>query len=171
MAHCGYCRSTILFGGIHANGYQFCNSTCAQKGHPQKHLNRPMPQVVHQDYLNVQVSAIHQGACPRCHGKGPIDVHIAHRIWSLIIRTSWNSRLNLCCRRCGRTEQVKGILFSLVLGWWGFPWGFIMTPVQIVKNLIGILQGPHHSKPSNELYDLIQTTIQEQNPIIDHSIS
>lgn len=28
-------------------------------------------------------------------------------------------------------------LLSLVLGWWGFPWGLIYTPMAIIQNLSG----------------------------------
>jgi hypothetical protein len=28
-------------------------------------------------------------------------------------------------------------LLSLILGWWGFPWGFIYTPMAVIQNLGG----------------------------------
>lgn len=28
-------------------------------------------------------------------------------------------------------------ILSLFLGWWGFPWGFIYTPMAIIQNLSG----------------------------------
>lgn len=28
-------------------------------------------------------------------------------------------------------------LLSLVLGWWGIPWGFIYTPMAVIENLSG----------------------------------
>lgn len=32
---------------------------------------------------------------------------------------------------------VPYILLSLLLGWWGFPWGLIYTPMVVVQNLSG----------------------------------
>lgn len=35
---------------------------------------------------------------------------------------------------------VKGLPFTLIslfLGWWGFPWGLIYTPMSIIENLSG----------------------------------
>lgn len=32
---------------------------------------------------------------------------------------------------------VPYILLSLLLGWWGFPWGLIYTPMVVVQNLGG----------------------------------
>ncbi len=40
----------------------------------------------------------------------------------------------------GTGRVVKGLpylLISLLLGWWGIPWGFIFTPTCIVANLKG----------------------------------
>ena len=40
----------------------------------------------------------------------------------------------------GESAAVKSLpytLLSLLLGWWGLPWGFIYTPTVIYKNLKG----------------------------------
>ena len=42
--------------------------------------------------------------------------------------------------RAGENATVKGLPYTLltfVLGWWGFPWGFIYTPQVLYKNLNG----------------------------------
>lgn len=42
--------------------------------------------------------------------------------------------------RAGESPAVKGLkytLLSLLLGWWGFPWGFIYTPAVVIQNLAG----------------------------------
>lgn len=42
--------------------------------------------------------------------------------------------------RPGQWAWLRGlpfILVSLLLGWWGLPWGLILTPVAIVTNLAG----------------------------------
>jgi hypothetical protein len=48
------------------------------------------------------------------------------------------------------------------LGWWGFPWGLIMTPVQIGKNIFGIVKSPDDSKPSEKLENLVRANIASQ---------
>lgn len=157
MAKCDYCGSTIFFGGVQANGYRFCNQTCQRKGYSLAAINQ-----IPEDYLREQVSTLHRGSCPRCHGNGPVDVYTSHRVWSALMLTSWRSRPHICCRKCGRIEQMKDTLFSLLLGWWGFPWGLIMTPIQVVRNLVGLFTGPDRAKPSDELYRLIQINIGAQ---------
>jgi hypothetical protein len=40
----------------------------------------------------------------------------------------------------GESAAIKGLpytLLSLLLGWWGIPWGFIYTPQVIYKNFNG----------------------------------
>jgi hypothetical protein len=42
--------------------------------------------------------------------------------------------------KAGESRVVKSLpysLSSLVLGWWGFPWGFIYTPAVLAKNFAG----------------------------------
>lgn len=42
--------------------------------------------------------------------------------------------------RGGASAAVKGLpwtALSLLVGWWGFPWGFIYTPMAVFKNLRG----------------------------------
>jgi hypothetical protein len=42
-------------------------------------------------------------------------------------------------------------MISAVFGWWGFPWGIIITPVQVARNTWGIFSGPDPSRPSEAL--------------------
>jgi hypothetical protein len=116
-----------------------------------------------EDYITEQVRAIHQGRCPRCSNHGPVDVHKSYWVWSAFLFTRWGSSLHICCRKCGRFEQIKASLFSFVLGWWGFPWGLLMTPFQIIQNLIGLFAGPSDSKPSENLYQTVYKHLQQDS--------
>lgn len=157
MAKCDYCGTTILFGGVKDNDLRFCNKECYQKGHVLV-LSRAIPI----DVVENQVRQIHRGPCPNCQGSGPVDVHTSHRIYSALVYSSWSSIPKVCCRSCGIKSQIGNTIFSLVLGWWGFPWGFIMTPVQIGKNVIGLVKGPDESKPSGKLMNLVRVSIASQ---------
>jgi hypothetical protein len=157
MAGCGYCGTTILFGGVRDNGLRFCNEKCHQKGYALV-VSREIPQEI----VDRQVKEIHRGLCPKCNGQGPVDVHTSYRIYSLLLFTSWKSIPDICCRSCGIKGQVGSGIFSLLLGWWGFPWGFLMTPVQVVRNISGIVKGPDSSNPSGKLENLVRTIIAQQ---------
>lgn len=49
-----------------------------------------------------------------------------------------------------------------MLGWWGFPWGFLVTPVQILRNFAGMVAGPSASQPSAQLEKLVKLNLAHQ---------
>jgi len=154
MAKCDYCGTRILLGGVKEEGLAFCNEKCREKGYAliaAKH--------VPQDLLFQQVKEIHQGPCPKCNGSGPVDVHTSHSVWSLLVFTSWSSIPAVCCRSCGVRSQAGHLLFSLFCGWWGFPWGIVITPVQIVRNIVGLLSPPNSTEPSEKLTNIVKNTL------------
>lgn len=76
---------------------------------------------------------------------------MSHRVWSAIVMTRWSSSLLVSCRKCGVKQQSLSTLSSAVLGWWGFPWGLIMTPVQVIRNLAGLTSSHDPARPSPQL--------------------
>ncbi|MBI1313092.1 hypothetical protein GC176_17520 [bacterium] len=157
MPNCDYCNSYIIFGGKKQGGRTFCNDKCLQNGYLLTAADR-LPQ----DAVDMAVEKIHQGECPRCRGPGPVDVHVAHTVWSALYLTSWKSKPHLCCKSCGRKQQLGGLFFSGLLGWWGFPWGLIMAPVQIVRNISGMFGGPDPEVPSEQLETLARIDLAER---------
>jgi hypothetical protein len=113
------------------------------------------------------VREVHAGACPKCGGPGPIDIHTSHTIWSALYLSSWRSKPEVCCRRCGTKAKIGGLAFSGVLGWWGFPFGLIMTPVQIVRNLGGIFSATDPHQPSPQLTEMVRAHLAAQ--FLEHS--
>ena len=154
MARCDYCGSRILFGGARDGDLRFCNARCQQTGTLLK-ISRQIPD----DVIQKRLWEVHQGRCPVCQGNGPVDVHTSHQVWSALVVTTWKSQPRISCRRCGIKSQVQGLLISLVAGWWGFPWGLIFTPVQIVRNLGGLFNGPEPMKPSAQLEKLVRMNV------------
>lgn len=59
-------------------------------------------------------------------------------VWSIIFMTSWKTT-DYFLR--GTPEQTRGLLAStavtLLAGWWGIPFGLVMTPFYLIRNLIG----------------------------------
>lgn len=151
MAACAYCNTTILFGGTRRGDLRFCNAKCEAQGALANVASQlPRPEVER------YTARVHGGNCPNCGGAGPVDVHTSYRVWSALALTSWSSRPVISCRRCGTKRQLGDALFSLLLGWWGFPWGVLMTPVQLGRNLLAVLHGPDPSQPSPALEKLLR---------------
>jgi hypothetical protein len=155
MRECDFCGKTIVFGGVREFDLSFCSKQCLQKGYHLVNARKAIPK----DVLLREAQKVHQGLCPKCNGNGPIDVHTSHRIYSLILFSSWKSIPSISCRSCGIKSQIKNCIFSLMFGWWGFPWGLLITPVQITKNILGIVRGLDETSPSDNLKNLIRNII------------
>src|SRR5262249_41077293 len=111
------------------------------------------------DVVEQQVAKVHQGACPKCGGRGPVDIHTVYKVWSALVLTSWLNTPQLSSRSCAKRSQTGGALFSLLLGWWGFLWGLVMTPVQITRNSIAICGGPDPASPSTKLNKFVKVNL------------
>lgn len=146
MARCGSCNSLVLFGGMRDGDRTYCGPDCQERGELQA-----LADTIPSDLLDEYVRRVHQGACPRCQGDGPVDVHTSYRVWSMIFVTTSNSLPRVSCRSCARKLQLGSLTFSFFLGWWGFPFGILMTPIQIGRNLWAMVGGPSASGPSELL--------------------
>jgi hypothetical protein len=162
MAKCGYCGTTILFGGARDGDVRYCNADCQQRG-----AVAAVAQHVPDQLVSEQVWKVHQGVCPKCGGRGPVDVHTSYRVWSALVLTSWRSMPHVSCASCGTKARLMDAGFSLLLGWWGFPWGFIMTPVQVFRNVAGLMKATDPTKPTPQLAHIIRLHIAAN--AIEHS--
>jgi hypothetical protein len=148
MPSCDYCNRFIIFGGVRQGGSRYCGRACQQKA--QASLGSQFDP----DEVAQLVQRVHEGRCPVCNGEGPIDVQLSHEVWSAMVLTRWVSRSRLACHRCGNKARTKAILSSAVLGWWGIPWGLIVTPMQIFRNISGIMSGPP-TAPSPQMRNIV----------------
>ncbi|MDP0490315.1 MAG: hypothetical protein Q7Q71_04610, partial [Verrucomicrobiota bacterium JB023] len=97
---------------------------------------------------------------PKCQKTGsPVDVYKAHRIWSALILSSWSSHPEISCKKCAVKRQIGAVLFCGTLGWWGFPWGVIGTPVQIIRNFCAMVANPKAGQPSPLLLNHVKVTV------------
>ena len=75
----------------------------------------------------------------------------------------------MVCRPCAVKIQAGNLVFSSLLGWWGFPHGPPITPVQVVRNLIAIVAPPDPSHPSPKLVQVAQRPACLSAQGIDHT--
>lgn len=146
MASCAACGETIIFGGKRVGERRFCNDKCVASGSVLA-VAAALPESV----VSARVWEIHNGRCPVCSGPGPVDVHSSYRVWSGLVITSYGTRLNIGCRRCGNRARLKDAGFSLLCGWWGFPWGLVWTPIQIGRNVMAMMRSEDGTTPSSQL--------------------
>jgi hypothetical protein len=156
VARCGYCGATIIFGGTRLGEKRLCDAKCARAVQLET-LARSIPQ----DVVERRTEEIWRGACPKCGGLAPVDAHKSYHVWSALCLTRWTTKLHVSCHSCAVKRQFGSIAFSLLFGWWGFPWGFILTPVQIGRNLSAMRRTPDSSRPSDELRRLVLNNLGE----------
>ena len=157
MEKCSYCGSTIVVGGVRSGIHRYCNNKCAGN-HQVLEVSKAIPPEV----VERQTQEVFRGNCPKCGGLGPIDVHKIYGVWSAFVLTRWSTKSQLSCRSCATKSQIGAALLSSVLGWWGFPWGLILTPVQVTRNIVGMCTGRDASGPSENLRRLVLVNLGTQ---------
>jgi hypothetical protein len=134
MATCDYCGQTYRGWAIKDGQYRFCNTQCRKQGQVLKLLDN----VALKD-LDDYIARAHAGPCPTCYRPNPVDAHPSYWVYSLIVYTRWSKSFEIQCHACARKRQLKDPVFCLACGWWGIPFGFIITPVQLIANLLAML--------------------------------
>ena len=143
MGRCHACNFWIPLGGVEDGGYRYCSDICVQEG-PVFPLSRQLPEAD----VRLKALKIHSGRCSHCQGPGPVELRTSYRIWSIVVLTHWSSRYQISCRSCGFKAQLRAIAYSALLGWWGLPFGVLVTPIQILRNVLGMLVAPNPQEPS-----------------------
>ena len=143
MASCASCNKMILFGGVEEQGLRFCNAHCLREGQ----VALAARQMSSYDRTRL-VQSVYRGPCPRCKETGSIDLHQSHFVQSFILLTRWGTNELICCRRCALKRQGGDVLQSFLLGWWGIPFGILMTPIQLLRNGYAMLFPPNTTEPS-----------------------
>lgn len=147
MARCNYCETTILFGGVKDGNHRYCNQSCYDEGMlAQESTLIPEAVVQRRAYL------IRHGGCPHCQSSSLVDAYTSYQITSFFVVTTTKTLLHISCQECGRKEQMKSLLMSMLLGWWGVPVGFFLTPLYVIKNIAAMGKNSL-SKPSMELVE------------------
>jgi hypothetical protein len=154
MARCSGCNRTIISGGVYDADARFCSKACLFKARLRQTARQIPPELLEQELLRA-----HRGPCPKCRGGGPVDVHDAHQIWSAVVLTRFWTTSEVSCRRCARSRQGASLATCAVLGWWGIPFGLVMTPVQIIRNIAAMSGGPNPRVPSDRLREAVRMHI------------
>jgi hypothetical protein len=149
MATCDCCGKYYTFGGLKAGRYAFCNGTCQSRGSVLVALDQ-----VSQRHVADYIETAHRSDCPSCGRPGPVDLRRSHWVWSAFIVTRWGTDQRIECARCGRLHQAKAMALLLLVGWWGVPFGLVLTPVQLVRNVIALMQSS--KRPSADFERLMR---------------
>lgn len=142
MAVCDYCGTTYRGGAAVHGNLRFCTHQCRDRGRILELLDEFAPKVI-----DAEIQKLRTGPCEECGAQANIDIHKSYRVHSVVIWTQWRSLSHLCCQSCGRKHQWKAIGYSGTLGWWGLPFGPIITPIQIARNFFAIMRRADRPSP------------------------
>ncbi len=75
--------------------------------------------------------------CPVCGQKGkPLVGSIIRSVMSFIVLTNYKKTPIISCQECADKKRKSALTSTIILGWWGIPWGFIRTPQTIINYFI-----------------------------------
>jgi predicted house-cleaning noncanonical NTP pyrophosphatase (MazG superfamily) len=145
---CDFCGNSARFSKVIDAGQRFCSTTCLQNARLLE-ISEDIPD----EEIEKYAYNLKNGECPKCHKiLSKVEVRKFYNVWSAVIFTRWTKQTHVCCKSCGREKNVWSIIFCLLFGWWGIPWGLFATPIQIISNAVEIFNSRNDDpSPSDEL--------------------
>jgi hypothetical protein len=153
MAKCAHCGKFIL-GGKKEGPLRYCNDRCYEQGFLVVVAEQVAPELV-----AARIAEVHGQACPVCGGEAPVDICTSYTALSIFVLTTWKAKPRLSCARCGKKSIFRDIAFTSVFGWWGLPFGLILTPVQLINGFRSLGKLPKAARPSAELQEIVKLQI------------
>jgi len=158
MATCMTCGKTIIAGGVKDHGYRFCSKPCHQRKAAYISKLSEVPEAA----VAAEVEKLRAMRCPRCKGNGPLNEHKSAFVYSMIILTRFGEKKHMCCTKCALKSQALDTLGAATLGWWGVPFGLILTPIGIVTNLVQMGVSLNRKGPSKSLRSFARERLARQ---------
>lgn len=135
LKKCYTCGAIILFGGISRDGKRYCGKRCAEEAELDRALEMVPVAVAENEAMRIR-----NDPCPICGREGRrVDLRGSYRATGFLLHTSVTERRIISCTICGLKANLAAIAHSLLLGWWGFPFGIIAVPIQVMRNLLAML--------------------------------
>lgn len=146
-SECDFCGSSARFSAVLDEGQRFCSKSCLRNARLLE-ISEDIPT----EAIFQHACSIKQGPCPVCHQtSSKTEARRYYRVWSAGIITQWTKRTHVCCHSCGRKTNLGSLVFCTLFGWWGIPWGLIITPAQIIANIAEMFKAQSDPTPSDEL--------------------
>lgn len=105
-------------------------------------------------------------ACDRC---GTVTPHLRYcafyYVFSIVFYSQGTPKGGIFCDACRSNLAVTSSLFSMCLGWWGFPWGVIYT----FRAIIGAIRGGVQPRAPNAQLLRHQAIAYSQRAMMDEA--
>ena len=74
--------------------------------------------------------------CPDCGSQStPLVGSLIRTVKSFIFMTSYAKTPVITCKFCSNKRKKNAIITTLLLGWWGIPYGIFKTPISLLATL------------------------------------
>ena len=144
---CDFCGQPVRSSTVEDHGQKFCSIDCLQNAR----LMEASVDIPEQEILK-HATEIRNGPCPAClRQEGGIELRKCYWVWSAVLFTRYGTSPKFCCKKCGTKANLLAIVSCSILGWWGFPFGLLLTPIYIISNVAAMFRKFDKSKPSEEL--------------------
>jgi len=144
---CDFCGNSARFSAILDEGQRFCSKACLRNARLLE-ISEDIPT----ETIFQHACRIKESPCPVCQrSSSKTEVRFYYRVWSIIALTSWVKKKHICCLSCGRKTNFGSLVFCTLFGWWGVPWGIIITPAQIISNIAEMFRPRSEPAPSEYL--------------------
>jgi hypothetical protein len=144
---CDYCGNSAKRNPLFDNGQRFCSSKCLTAIRISEAAVDLSP-----SEISEKAQSIMNGVCPECSGhESIVEVRYYHRVMSIVYFTRYTKKSSLCCVACGRKKNIKSFWLTMLLGWWGFPFGLLFTPAYLIANMGEMFEKRSQGEPSEEL--------------------
>jgi hypothetical protein len=119
--------------------------------------------------LEIYAEELRKIPCPICSLTcKKLNGTIAYTVKSFLLFTSFGKRTVIACPECLDNENNNSITSTMLLGWWGLPWGLLKTPIYIYRN-IKIKSQNHLERPNETLLSFTLMNIGEIETNIGNS--
>ncbi|MDR1958047.1 MAG: hypothetical protein LBQ54_03220 [Planctomycetaceae bacterium] len=150
MSVCAHCGQQILFGGVKQGTLRYCNQKCFDAA-----FTNQAYETVPEELVEESLEKIHQGECPYCGGPGPVDFHYSYRVMSFLILTQYRTIPKISCASCAKKSNLWNFLVTFVMGWWGVPFGLVLTPIYLARNTFAAMFPASSTQPSSQLREFV----------------
>ncbi|MBX3240621.1 MAG: hypothetical protein KIT80_00715 [Chitinophagaceae bacterium] len=98
-------------------------------------------------------------SCPICEtNSAMLNATRTSEVMSFILFTQYKRQLKVACPACLDKANNNALIKTIILGWWGIPWGFIRT-IQAIGHNIKDKKTNHNNTPNDYLRSFVLSKI------------
>ena len=108
---------------------------------------------------------IQAAPCPICHSAStPLNATITSKVSSFIFLTTWKEELVIACPTCLDKLTESATSHSIIVGWWGIPWGIIRT-IKAIRSNKKMAKSHHVPYPNASLTAFVRDNVRSLDNI------